>query len=344
MAASTSTATPTAAEPTTADQSAPSPSGPGGRTGAALRSIGSRYGVVFCLVALTLVFSVWMPDTFATASNFQTMVNSQAVLLLLAATATIVLRAGDFDLSIAATMTLSASVAAVLSTNDVALPLVVLASLGVGLVVGIVNGVLVVKADVSSFIVTLGMLTALGGLAYWATDSRVIAGVPDPLRDFARTEVLGFPLSTLYGWVLIGVLWYVYERTPLGRYLLFVGGGRDAARLAGLPVDRLRLGAYLVSGTLAAFVGLVLVGSLGSMDPSIGGQYLLQPFAAAFLGATTLKVGRFNAVGTLVGLYLLTVGITGLQLLGADPWVSSVFNGAALVIAVTLAKLAGRGR
>nr|WP_249419813.1 ABC transporter permease [Rhabdothermincola salaria] len=272
------------------------------------------------------------------------MVNSQAVLLLLAATATIVLRAGDFDLSIAATMTLSASVAAVLSTNDVALPLVVLASLGVGLVVGIVNGVLVVKADVSSFIVTLGMLTALGGLAYWATDSRVIAGVPDPLRDFARTEVLGFPLSTLYGWVLIGVLWYVYERTPLGRYLLFVGGGRDAARLAGLPVDRLRLGAYLVSGTLAAFVGLVLVGSLGSMDPSIGGQYLLQPFAAAFLGATTLKVGRFNAVGTLVGLYLLTVGITGLQLLGADPWVSSVFNGAALVIAVTLAKLAGRGR
>jgi ribose transport system permease protein len=113
------------------------------------------------------------------------------------------------------------------------------------------------------------------------------------------------------------------------------------ARLAGLNVDRLRMAAFVTSSTIAALAGVVLIGDLGAFDPSIGPSYLLQPFAAAFLGAAALSIGRFNAFGTLIGLYLLIVGITGLQLLGAESWVSDVFNGVALILAVTVARLIG---
>src|SRR5690606_22065045 len=117
-------------------------------------------------------------------------------------------------------------------------------------------------------------------------------------------------------------LWYAYERTPLGRYMLFIGGNRSASELAGINVDRIRIGSFIASGLIAALIGVFLVGNLGAIDPSIGSQYLLAPFAAVFLGATAITVGRFNSFGTVVALYLLAVGFTGLQLMGAPSWVN----------------------
>src|SRR5262249_50841099 len=159
------------------------------------------------------------------------------------------------------------------------------------------------------------------------TDNNVIDLDNRAIVDFARGDVLGLPAATWYGWVLVAIAWYVYERTPLGRYLLFIGGNRDAARLAGIRVAAIRIGALLATSLISAFAGLVLAGQLGAIDPSIGPQYLLQPFAAALLGATTVTIGRQNALGTLIALYLLAVGVTGLQLLGASSWANNVFNG-----------------
>jgi ribose transport system permease protein len=201
-----------------------------------------------------------------------------------------------------------------------------------------------VKVGVSSFITTLGMLTALSGVTYAITSSKTIFGLEGALLDISRHRLLDFPLRTWYGWVLVLVFWFVYERTPLGRYLLFVGGSRQAARLAGLPVDRIRIGAFVASSTLAALTGILLAGFLGGIDPSVGPGFLLQPFAAAFLGATAIHIGRFNAVGTVAALYLLIIGITGLTLLGADNWVTDVFNGVALILAVSLARVVGGRR
>ncbi|MGH2662962.1 MAG: ABC transporter permease [Actinomycetota bacterium] len=309
-----------------------------------LRTLAARYGVLMFLLLMVVVFSAWLPDRFATLGNFQTIVNSYAILMLLAGTATLVLRTGDFDLSIANTMVFSGAVATVTSTNGLPLPAVLGLSIAVGVAVGAVNGFLVVKVGVGSLIVTLGMLTALGGFTFGVTGNAVVAGVPADIRAVARTQVFGITTLTLIGWAFIALLWYVYERTPVGRHMLFVGGNPDAARLAGLPVGRIRFLTFMVSSSMAGFTGFLLAGQLGAMDPSIGPQFLLQPFAAAFLGATTIHVGRFNAVGTLVALYLIAVGITGLQLIGAEPWVSSVFNGGALVTAVTLARLVARDR
>jgi len=303
----------------------------------------SRYGVVIVLIVLTAVFCIWLPGSFATAANFRAMINSQSVLLALAGVATLVLRTGDFDLSIAAVMVFSASTVAVLSAqHHWSVPAALGMAILIGLVIGTINGFLVVKVKVEAFIVTLGMLTVLEGLSYWVTSSAVVGDIPSGIVSISRGSFLGLQASAWYAWGLIAVLWYLYERTPLGRYLLFIGGSREAARLAGIRVDRIRMLTFIASATLSSLVGILLVGQLGAMDPSIAGQYLLQPFAAAYLGATTIKVGRFNAVGTLVGMYLLVVGITGLQLLGAQQWVTDVFNGGALVIAVTVSRLAAR--
>ena len=305
---------------------------------------GGRYALVFVLGAFIATFAIWLPDKFWTEANFRAMVNSQAIVLLLALAATIVLRSGDFDLSIASVMTLTAATAAVIVEDGRSLGLVFAVAIAVGIVVGLINGFLIVKIGVSSFITTLGMMTALTGAAIAVTNSRQIYNLEGSMLTVARYKILDFPLRTWYGWVLVIILWYVYERTPVGRYLLFIGGSRDAARLAGLNVDVIRIGAFVASSIVAALTGIVLAGFLGGIDPNIGPGFLLQPFAAAFLGATALHVGRFNAMGTIIAIYLLVVGITGLTLLGAERWVNDVFNGGALVLAVMFARLVGRRR
>lgn len=319
------------------------PAGAGSPSGALVEFL-ARYGLVVAVVVLFAAFSIGLPSTFPTWGNVQTMVNSQAVIVLLAIGLTLPMRAGDFDLSIAGTLTCSGAVTAALVTHGQSVPVAIAVALLLGLAVGLLNGLLVVKAGVDAFIVTLGMGTVLAGLAYAITGSEVLTQFPEGLVSLARTEILGLPALTWYGWLLVALVWFVYERTPYGRYLVFLGGSREAARLAGLRVDALRASTFLGSALIAAFAGVMLASSIGSLDPSLSGQFLLQPFAAAFLGAATISVGRFNALGTLVGIYLLVVGITGLQLLGVEPWVSDVFNGGMLVIAVAFATIAAKSR
>lgn len=302
-----------------------------------------RWFLVGALLLLVLICMASFPQ-FRTFSLFITMLNAQSLVLLLALTATIVLRAGDFDLSISQTMVASGAIAVMLAKGDAPLPVAVLAGLLFGVAVGLVNALLVVKVGVDSFVATLGMFTLTAGLCYLFTGSRTVTGVPAALTEAARTKASGLPLITWYAWGLAAVLWYVYERTPLGRYFLFIGGNRQAARLTGIPVGRLRAAAYVVSSLLASVIGLLFAGYFGAIDPGVGSQFMLQPFAAAFLGATAISVGRFNALGTVAALYLLTVGITGLQLLGAQTWVTNVFYGCALMTAVTAAKMAGGRR
>lgn len=302
-----------------------------------------RWALVGGLLVLVLICMAIFPQ-FRTASLFTTMVNAQSLVLLLGLTATVVLRLGDFDLSVAQTMVATGALVAQLTKMGVPSGLAVLVGLGLGVAVGLINALLVVRVGVDSFVATLGSFTALSGFAYLITNSRIISGIPDEFVNFSRSQLLGIPLISWYAWALVIVLWYVYQRTPLGRYTLFIGGNRNAARLSGVPVNRIRTGAYVVSGLLASFIGVCFIGYFGAVDPSVGSQYMLQPFAAAFLGATAIAVGRFNAFGTVAALYLLTVGITALQLLGAQTWVSNVFYGVALMVAVTAAKLAGSRR
>jgi ribose transport system permease protein len=316
-------------------------------TGLAVASIldgASRYGIPLALLILIVVFSITLPHTFPTAGNFKTIVNSGAVIMLLALAATIPLRGGDFDLSIAGTMIVAATIVAQLTAHGVGWVLALVIVLAAGALIGAFNALLVVGIGLNGFVATLGTLTALEGLGLAISGGQVLTGVSSHVVGFVTKNVFGLQAMTWYVWVIALVLWYVFERTPTGRFLLFVGGNPRAALLAGLSVVKIRSLAFVSAGVLSALAGLLFAGSIGSVDATVAGQYLLQPYAAAFLGATTIAVGRFNALGTVVGLYLLTVGIAGLELYGSSEWVTNVFNGLALIAAITFARLAATRR
>jgi ribose transport system permease protein len=305
----------------------------------------SPFALLLVLAIVLLAFSIDLPATFATRGNFAAMVNSQGVLLILSLAVLFPLRAGDFDLSVSSNAVLVACLTAVLTANHgYGAGATIVLGLLLGLAVGAVNALFVVIIGLDSFISTLGVGTAIGGIGFAITGSQVVTGISQPIVSMSEKIIGGLPLATWYGWVLALIVLYVFQRTAFGRYLLFVGGNREAARLSGVKVRQYRIAGFLMSGLIAGFAGIVLAGSLGSIDPSIGPQYLLQPYAAAFLGLTAIVRNRFNVLGTVVALYLLVAGSTGLNLLGAQSWVSDVFNGGALVVALTISSLSGRKR
>lgn len=321
------------------------PEAPGRGARAAPRQVVARHALLITLVLLIALFAALAPDTFPTWGNFKAIVGTQAVLLIVALAVTIPLAAGDFDLSIGFTLGFTMALVAVLTVESgLAWPVAVAVALAGGAAVGMVNGALIVLGQVNAFVVTLGTGTVLNGLALALTQGQTVGPVPAPVSDIARTRVLDLPLVTFYALALAVILWYVYEHTPAGRYLYFVGGGRAAARLAGVRVRAIRFAAFVAAAAICGVGGILTVGQVGSADPTIGASFLLPAYAAAFLGATTIKPGRFNAWGTVLALYLLATGISGLQLLGAPFWVEPIFNGTALTLAVLFGRLASRER
>jgi ribose transport system permease protein len=319
----------------------PQPAARGARIGAFV----GRYGVVVALLLLIVVFSLLRPDTFFTTGNFQSILNTESVLVILALGLIVPLASGEFDLSIAAVLGFSAGLLAHLTANE---HWAVLPALGVtllaALLTGVLNGVFVVYFGVNSFITTLGIGTIVGGLAIAIFTAETIGGIPSSFSDPFRVELLGLDMPVFLAFGLALVMWYFLQHTPTGRYVFFAGEGREAARLAGVRVDRIRFGGLVGSALFAWLAGIVLAAQTGAAQATYGSPFLLPAFAAAFLGATTIKVGRPNAWGTVAAVYLLAVGTVGLQLLGAADWVEDVFNGSALVLAVALARLASRTR
>jgi ribose transport system permease protein len=307
------------------------------------RAFLGRYALVFVLAALIVVFSLLRPDTFFTTGNFQSILTTEAVLVILALGVILPLAAGEFDLSVAAVLGFTAGLLAHLTTD---LGWSVVPALGLTLVaalaIGAVNGLFVVRFGVNSFITTLGIGTVVGGLALAIFGAETIGGIPTSFTNPFREELFGLQVPVYLALALALVIWFFLEHTPGGRHLFFTGEGREAARLAGVRVNRIRFGALVASAGFAWLAGVVLAAQTGAAQASYGNPFLLPAFAAGFLGATTIKIGRQNAWGTVVAVYLLAVGTTGLQLLGAADWVDDVFNGSALVLGVALARLVSR--
>lgn len=308
-----------------------------------VRGLIGQYAVPLALLAAIAIFSMLRPETFFTVDNFRTILVTQSVLIVLALGVTLPLAAAEFDLSVAAVLGFSASLVAYLSAElGWSSGLALLVSFLMALAVGLTNALFIVHFSVNSLIVTLGTGTLVTGVATATVGATTIGGVPPTLTDPMRRSFLAMDLPVYYAFALAIVLWFLLEHTPIGRYIFFTGEGREAARLAGVPVNRIRFGTLVTAALMAWFAGFILVGQTGAANTTFGGPFLLPAFAAGFLGATTIKPGRFNAWGTVAAVLLLAVGTTGLQLLGAADWVSDVFNGATLVLAVTLARVVSR--
>jgi ribose transport system permease protein len=304
-----------------------------------------RYALIGAWLLVVVLFGALRPDTFLTSDNFASIFSTQAVIVMLTLGLIIPLTTSDYDLSVAYNLTLSSMVLGVLQVNHHwPLALAILAALACGTMIGFVNGAIAILFKIDTLIVTLGTGTFVAGLTFWVSDSTTISGVSNTLVDWVvGHRILGIPIEFYYALVLALIIWYVFEFTAVGRRLLFVGRGRNVAKLSGLNVNRLRWGGLMAAGFLAALAGVVSAGTTGSADPTSGTTLLLPAFAAAFLGATAILPGRFNPWGSVVATYFLATGITGLQLLGVETFVQQLFYGAALIIAVVLSQVFRRG-
>lgn len=304
-----------------------------------------RLGLIIAWAVTVAIFGVLRPDTFLTWADFSTIFGSQAVLVVLTLGLLVPLTAGDYDLSMASVLTLSSMTIAVLNVNfQMPIGVAVAIAIAVGIVVGLVNGFFILYFRIHSLIVTLGIGTFLNGVTLWISDSMTISGISSPLVNAVIVKRLfGVPLEFYYAMFVCIAVWYVFSYTALGRRLLFVGRGREVARLSGIHVDRVRWGALVISGFLGSVAGVLYAGTTGAADPSSGLSFLLPAFAAAFLGSTSISPGRFNPWGAAIAVYFLVTGITGLSILGISTFVQDLFYGGALVIAVTLSQVV-RGR
>jgi ribose transport system permease protein len=305
-----------------------------------------RYGLLIAWALLILILGIFRPDQMFSWNSYTAMLGSNAMIVVLTLGLIIPLTTGDFDLSVASTMAFASMFIAVMNVRQGwGIEGTILMALLIGAMIGAINAFFILWFGIHSLIVTLGTGYFINGVILWMSGSNIISGVDMGLvKAVIMTRFLGVPLSFWYAAILTVIIWYVFQHTALGRRLLFVGRGREVARLSGVNVTRVRAGALIASGMIAALAGVLYTGMRGSADPSSALAFLLPAFAAAFLGSTTLYPGRFNAPGAIVSVYFLSTGIMGLNFLGASSFVQNLFYGGGLVLAVSISQLLRKRR
>jgi ribose transport system permease protein len=304
------------------------------------------YGLVLLTIFLIILFSILLPTTFPTLLNVRSIVSDKAIIALLSLGAMIPMAAGRIDLTVGYGIVLWHILAISLQTvYGVPWPVAVLIVLCLGAIMGVLNGLLVEVAKIDSFIATLGTGTILYALALWHTGGRQVVGVvPDGFYKLNSTMIFGLPITGYYVLAIGLVMWLIFEYLPIGRYLYAIGASPKAAALNGIPVRKFVIGAFVASGVLTALTGVLLASKLRIGQASVGLEFLLPALVGAFLGSTTIKPGRVNVWGTLIGVMILAVGISGIQQFGGSFWVEPLFNGVTLLVAIGIAGYAQRKR
>ncbi len=304
----------------------------------------SVWGLLLLLVVLIALFSALKPDTFPTYFNMRSIINNKAIQAMLALAVFVPMTANHFDLSVGYMLGISQVLVIGLQGQGLGWPEAAVVVLLLGALVGFCNGMLVTVVGIDSFIATLGTGTLLYGFNAWYTGGQqVVATLPDSFLGLSGAW-FGVPLPAIYVLVLSLSMWVVFEFMPLGRHLYVLGANPKAAELNGISARRYVTGAFIVSGFVSAFAGIILQSQLQVGQSSVGQEYLLPAFTAALLGATSIRPGRVNVWGTILAVAVLAVTVAGLNQLGAPFFVEPLFNGAMLILAVGLAVTAAKRR
>jgi len=299
-----------------------------------------RLSAVYLLAIIMLVFGLWIPGTFLTVVTMRIVATSYAVVGVLALGLLVPLVAGEFDITIGSMMAFSVLLVSLLvrDTGLNAILCCILAVLACGAIGG-VNGLIIVRFKVPSFIATLAMSEVLSGVALSLSKNGEIVGVlSQTFLKFGQKNLLGVPVVMYYLALIALVVWYVLEFTRVGRQLRATGSNAEAARLSGVRTTRIVWGAFIASGALAGVGGVIYAAQIGTYSNSFGMPLLFPAFAAVFLGATQFRA-RPNVWGTILAIYVLALGVQGLQLAtqAGSYWLTPLFSGLALVGAVAFA-------
>lgn len=302
--------------------------------------LAEAYALLVLLVVAAVFFSLWSQTsgTFFTTANLQILVANQAAIAIIALGALVPLVCNEFDLSVGATAGLSAVYVASFMSHGMPVILAVLLGIAIGAAVGGVNALLVTRARVNGVITTLAMATIVGGVVTQKTGGlSIVSNIPSSVTSFGSGTTFGIP-RVAFALVLIALgVYHLLGHTPIGREIYAFGSNRAAAKLVGLRTNLALALSFILAGALAGGAGVIYVSRAGGADPHVGDGFTLPALAAAFLSAASVKPGRYNVGGTLVAIFFLAVLNNGLNLAGAQPYISSYVNGAALVIGVGLA-------
>jgi ribose transport system permease protein len=307
------------------------------------RSVAERYALVVLVVAEFGVFAA-LPQSgqvFVSTLNLRTLVANQGVPLVVAIALVFPLAAGIFDFSVGA-VAASSSVVTAAAVVDLGLPVVVSALLGIGFgaVVGVVLGALIAYGDVNPFIATLGVATLLGGAIFAYTQGLRITGVPADLTGIGSDDWFGVPRIVVVSAAVAGVAWWLLSQTVFGRRLFAVGSNLRATHLLGVDVRRVQLLAFVASGVTAGIGGVLLLARNGGATSDSGMSMLFPALTAVLLSTIVIDLGRPSVPGAAVAIGFIAITVSGLTLVGTPAWVNQVFNGAALLLAVGVARLA----
>ena len=303
-----------------------------------LRDAGTLIGLLIIVVTFSLLSPV-----FWTLPNLLNILQQSSINAIIALGMTLVIISGGIDLSVGPTAALSAVLGATLMVAGVPVPLAVMATLGVGALCGVFSGTLVAYAGLQPFIVTLGGLSLFRALALIFTNGNPIFGIPMEFRNLINSTVFGIPTPIVVVVVIAVFLWVVMNKTPLGEYILAVGGNEEAARVAGVPVKRTKVTVFVISGVLASLAALILIARLGAAEPTIGNLWELDAIAAAAIGGASLMGGKGSIVGTLIGAVILGALRNGLTLLNIQAFYQLLATGLIIIIAMLIDR-ATRGK
>jgi ribose transport system permease protein len=313
----------------------------GSRTRSVLRFV-SKFGTLIAMVLLIVYFSFAAPNfAFLSGSNLLQILNQSTLTAIIAGGLTLVLIVGEFDLSIGYTASFTGVlVTGLIGNQGIPIAIAIVVTLLAGSAVGVANGLLVTKAGVNAVVATLGVGTIVVGIEFGYNSGTPVLQLPPAFGDLTLSRFLGVPNSIWIMVVVLVALWLLLNRTPLGQRIQAVGANKTAARLAGIRADRAKISTFVIAGLCAAVTGILLASSLGSGTVSAGDGYLLNAFAAVFLGAATLRDGEFHILGTFIGVILVNIGFNGLSLVGTPTFFQFLFQGGILVIAVALSTIA----
>lgn len=292
---------------------------------------------------MVIVFSS-MSQVFLTERNLINILQQSSINACIAIGMTLVIISGGIDLSVGPAAALAAVISASLLMAGFRVPIVLLSAWAVGMACGFVNGALIVYGGLQPFIVTLGTLSLFRALALIYTGGNPVLGLPNEFRRLFASEIFGLPVPVIVVGFLAVAATVLLKKTPLGEYILAVGGNEEAARVSGVPIERTKVITYMISGGLASLAAIILIARLGAAEPILGNLWELEAIAAAAIGGASLMGGKGSIFGTILGAIVLGAMRNGLTLLNVQAFYQLLATGIIIILAMLVDRLArGKG-
>ena len=292
-------------------------------------------GLLLALILLCVVLSFLSP-VFFTALNIKNVLRDAALVAIAGIGMVMVILLGEIDLSVGSVPAVAGIVAVAVLNSFSSVSVALAATLFAGACIGLINGLLITRAQINSLIATLGMMAILRGGAMVSTQAVSIQGAVDSFIEIGTGHLGPLPIPVLIAFLLLVLFFYVLHYTTFGRYVYAVGGNPQAARLSGLPVERIRIAVFVIAGLLAALSAFILASRLNSGQPNAGLGFELQVIAAVILGGISLTGGVGTLAGALIGILILTVLSNGLVLLNVSSFYHDIARGIVIILAVYL--------